>query len=94
MHDFIFLMGDMNFRINMPNEEARENCQLGNIRELVKADQLINNKPNYSYLDGFREHLIEFMPTFKFDPGCDVYDTSKKQRTPSYTDRILFKGQS
>ena len=22
---------------------------------------------------------------------CDVYDTSKKQRTPSYTDRVLFK---
>ena len=39
----------------------------------------------------FEEGPITFPPTFKYDPGTDHYDTSTKQRVPSYTDRILFK---
>ena len=38
----------------------------------------------------FHEDAITFLPTFKYNKNSDVYDTSKKQRTPSYTDRILF----
>ena len=36
------------------------------------------------------EHKLLFKPTFKFDRGVDAYDTSAKQRIPSWTDRILF----
>lgn len=42
---------------------------------------------------GYREYSIRFPPTYKFDIGTDIYDTSQKQRTPSYTDRILFKSR-
>lgn len=34
---------------------------------------------------------MNFKPTFKYDNDCDVYDTSKKMRVPSWTDRILYK---
>ena len=38
-----------------------------------------------------REAPVFFRPTYKFDHNADVYDSSKKQRIPSWTDRILFK---
>ncbi|XP_069775934.1 phosphatidylinositol polyphosphate 5-phosphatase type IV isoform X3 [Narcine bancroftii] len=42
---------------------------------------------------GFKEAEISFPPTYKFDTGCDVYDSSAKKRTPSYTDRIIHKSR-
>ena len=35
-----------------------------------------------------------FPPTYKYDVGSDEYDTSEKARTPSYTDRILWRSIS
>lgn len=39
----------------------------------------------------FQEGPLTFAPTYKYDPGTEMFDSSAKQRTPSYTDRILFK---
>ena len=33
----------------------------------------------------FTEQKINFMPTYKFNPGTSIYDTSKLLRQPSYT---------
>src|SRR5690242_18361634 len=40
---------------------------------------------------GFVEPALTFPPTYKFDAGTDVYDSSSKRRIPSWTDRILFR---
>ena len=56
----------------------------------MASDQLLKAKDADPLLHRFFEEKITFLPTFKYDKNCDVYDTSKKQRTPSYTDRILF----
>jgi len=39
----------------------------------------------------FSEGPITFPPTYKFDANSDQYDTGKKKRVPSWTDRILWK---
>ncbi len=45
-------------------------------------------------LRGFKEPPISFLPTFKFDMHSNIYDTSKKQRIPAFTDRILYSTRS
>lgn len=57
---------------------------------LLKFDQLgLQKKHNLAFAD-FEEAEITFGPTFKFDVGKPDFDTSEKQRTPSWTDRIQW----
>lgn len=49
------------------------------------------DNPNFGLKD-FAEMELKFAPTFKYDRGSVEYDTSEKQRVPSYCDRILYKG--
>ena len=41
-------------------------------------------KENNEYLSEYKEGEINFLPTYKYDPNSDKYDTSKKRRTPSW----------
>lgn len=36
------------------------------------------------------EPPLNFRPTYKYDIGSNEYDTGRKQRIPSWTDRILY----
>lgn len=44
--------------------------------------------PHYS------EARITFAPTYKYDIGTDIYDTSEKARIPAWCDRVLRKGDN
>jgi len=57
---------------------------------LLAEDQLLKNIKYDTVLDKFTEGPINFNPTYKYDDASEIYDTSKKQRVPSWTDRILY----
>lgn len=96
--DYRFLIGDMNFRVNHPNINVRMMInQLSELRkekrdeeanklfyELLSHDQLLQTKHTNEILEQYNEGKIGFLPTYKFDPGMNTYDSSKKQRTPSW----------
>ena len=96
-HDNIFWLGDLNYRIDLSNAAVRNalaNKEHGYIDKLMEKDQLTRVINKGQAFQDFREPAIQFLPTYKFDPGSDSYDTSEKARTPSWTDRIIYKGQN
>lgn len=51
--------------------------------------QMLSRK---AFHDGWREGVIDFLPTYKYDVGSvGMFDSSEKQRGPSWCDRILYR---
>lgn len=86
-------MGDFNFRNDIEYASAKSMIEIGDLAGLAKFDQLSSRMKSGSIFPGFTEGPLEFPPTYKFDPGSSIYDTSEKQRVPSWTDRILVRGK-
>ncbi|KAM9360251.1 phosphatidylinositol polyphosphate 5-phosphatase type IV [Symphorus nematophorus] len=94
--DQVFWFGDFNFRLSKERvdvETIMNSTVGGDMGPLLEYDQLSKEMNDGSIFKGFQEAPIHFFPTYKFDIGCDIYDTTSKQRTPSYTDRILFRSR-
>ncbi|XP_076297687.1 inositol-3-phosphate synthase isoform X1 [Lasioglossum baleicum] len=95
--DCVFWCGDLNFRLAQPREEViqwvTDTCFVQQSPLNLHKDQLRTILKEGSVLRGFEEAPITFPPTYKYDPGTQNFDSSSKQRTPAYTDRILFKGK-
>eukprot|EP00062_Callorhinchus_milii_P017236 gi/632969370/ref/XP_007901051.1/ PREDICTED: 72 kDa inositol polyphosphate 5-phosphatase [Callorhinchus milii] len=92
--DVVFWFGDFNFRLNKERkviDHLLRQDSNASVSGLMVYDQLTKKLQEGSIFKGFREGTVQFLPTYKFDIGCDVYDSSSKQRTPSYTDRVLYK---
>ncbi|CAF1418116.1 unnamed protein product [Adineta ricciae] len=89
-HDIVFWFGDMNYRISQTNEQVREALRELSTIPLHEKDQLRCEMKLNNVFTNYSEPPIHFMPTYKFDPNTEVYDTSEKLRTPSWTDRILY----
>lgn len=101
------LVGDLNYRIVLPNDEVKSRIASDDLVPLLKADELFLNsngcvssiegtlsnseKPVFS---GWRESPIGFKPTYKYVNGTDRWDDSGKQRTPAWCDRVLTHGRS
>ncbi|KAI3651147.1 hypothetical protein MP228_004628 [Amoeboaphelidium protococcarum] len=93
-HEFCFFAGDLNYRIDMDRDKVVQLINDGQLEELKLHDQLLRQKKQSStasLLKIFDEGVISFAPTYKYDPGTDIYDTSEKKRVPAWCDRILFR---
>lgn len=89
--DCILWGGDLNYRLNLEREEVELGLLSDQIDELLEYDQLTIARVRNDAFSFFHEGPIHFPPTYKFDKGKNVYDTSVKRRVPAWTDRILFK---
>ena len=63
------------------------------LASLLPHDQLLSlQKKQKAFHEGWREGPINFLPTYKYDIGrIGVFDSSEKQRSPSWCDRILYR---
>ncbi|KAG5509300.1 hypothetical protein GH5_06388 [Leishmania sp. Ghana 2012 LV757] len=88
-HDIIIVAGDLNYRLKLPYETAVRLANAGQFSELLQYDQLTSEmkNPHTPWLN-FISFTPTHVPTYRFDVGTDLYDTSEKRRVPSYTDRI------
>jgi len=72
-------MGDLNYRIDLPNEEIRQLIKTKNYERLLKYDQLELQRKNGLAFVGFEEAPITFAPTYKFVVGTnDYYEKPEK----------------
>ena len=96
---FMFAMGDLNFRTRLPGfelgsqehiEESHKLTDKKDWKTLNETDELAMALRNKDCLVGFKTLKCHFPPTFKVH-RMDGYRYVEK-RSPSYTDRILYKG--
>ncbi|XP_076262811.1 phosphatidylinositol 4,5-bisphosphate 5-phosphatase A-like isoform X1 [Rhynchophorus ferrugineus] len=90
-HDYVFWMGDLNFRLmedfDRTPEEIERIVLKKDLKKLFEHDQLRYVMRKGEAFSEFTEKDPEFPPTFKFDVGTNDYD---HKRRPAWCDRILY----
>ena len=93
-HDMIFWIGDLNYRLgDLDRSEVMEHLEENNLEALQEADQFVQQRHQRKVFVGYKEGRINFIPTYKYDPGTNDWDSSEKARPPAWTDRVLWKGE-
>ena len=93
-HDVIVWLGDFNYRIfDLSRGQVQQMISDDRLTELMDNDQLRREMSHQKVFHGFREGKIRFRPTYKYDVGSDRWDSSEKERVPSWCDRILWKAK-
>ncbi|KAF9460415.1 Endonuclease/exonuclease/phosphatase [Collybia nuda] len=93
--DALFWMGDLNYRIDLPDNDIRAILRFhnweGRYASLLRFDQLKKSIRNKQAFVEFSENHINHIPTYRFSPGVPTdglgYDLKRK---PAWTDRILY----
>ncbi|XP_068651643.1 type I inositol polyphosphate 5-phosphatase 1-like [Aristolochia californica] len=95
-HERIIWFGDLNYRINLLYEKAREYISRGEWSKLAEKDQLIRELKKDRAFDGWSEGTLDFPPTYKYEFNSEKYfgeDPKAGRRTPAWCDRILSFGK-
>lgn len=99
-HDRIFWFGDLNYRLYLEDNLARQLIKKQDWTGLQEFDQLRREQEYGGVFQGWSEGNIEFAPTYKYSSSnCNRYSgglpcrSGEKQRTPAWCDRILWYGK-
>ncbi|KAM0292035.1 hypothetical protein ACHAO9_003598 [Fusarium lateritium] len=79
---------------DFPEDPSQDPTSLqATIDSLLPHDQLRRViKLRKAFHDGWQEGAVTFLPTYKYDISTvGLFDSSEKQRAPSWCDRILFR---
>ena len=60
------------------------------MERLLALDQLNLHRAEGKVFIDYIEPLINFKPSYKFDPYTETYDTGKKNRGAAWCDRVLY----
>lgn len=93
--DVLFWMGDLNYRIDLSDSDIRTLLKSEpkdrNIESLLAFDQLRYSMRTGKSFQGFTEHEITRLPTYRFSAGLLADDLGyDMKRKPAWTDRILY----
>ncbi|BAT98703.1 hypothetical protein VIGAN_10002300 [Vigna angularis var. angularis] len=99
-HNHIVLLGDLNYRISLPEETTRLLVENEDWDSLLEHDQLMMEVMSGNMLKGWHEGTIKFAPTYKYCPNSDMYygccyhcKKATKKRAPAWCDRIIWLGK-
>ncbi|MCD7454410.1 Type IV inositol polyphosphate 5-phosphatase 9 [Datura stramonium] len=98
-HDRVILLGDLNYRISLPESTTRLLVEKGEWNALLENDQLRMELMDGQVFEGWQEGMINFAPTYKYYPNSsDYYGKSEvkrgeKKRSPAWCDRIIWYGE-
>ncbi|CAN1354643.1 Type IV inositol polyphosphate 5-phosphatase 9, partial [Linum perenne] len=98
-HDRVVWLGDLNYRIYLPETTTRFLVQKGDWNVLLKKDQLKAELRKGRVFDGWNEGSIQFAPTYKYCPNSGVYygfDSFSQHCRPKPSkgcDRIIWFGE-
>lgn len=89
-HDYVFWIGDLNFRIDeLTTDEVMYLISINSFPPLLTKDQLTLVQRRGEAFSEFKEVTPDFPPTYKFVIDGNNYDFEK--RKPAWTDRILYR---
>ncbi|XP_047141961.1 phosphatidylinositol 4,5-bisphosphate 5-phosphatase A isoform X1 [Hydra vulgaris] len=91
-HRYCINFGDFNYRIDdLDVNTVKKLIAENDFQTILDNDQLLKSKKEGKCFEDFNEHPINFSPTYKYDLNSSNFDSSLKQRTPAYTDRIFWR---
>eukprot|EP01032_Pedospumella_encystans_P014590 gene14590-16746_t len=97
-HEIVYWIGDLNYRIDdvFTTDEVFNMIEDNELHLLRDKDQLNIERAKGNVFQGFDEGVLEFAPTYKYQPGTDMYDRrpEKKIRAPAWCDRVLWRSEN
>jgi hypothetical protein len=87
--EHVFFLGDLNYRIDLPFEEAAKCVKERDFKKLGGADQLEAERVAGRAFFRFNTAAPEFTPTYRWKRGKAEL-SNKNDQPASYTDRVLW----